>query len=314
MQHKIVFLDAKSLGDSNLGQYLSEFGEYTEYEITSPNETLQRCKGATIIITNKVIIDSEILESLKDTLKLICITATGTNNINLQVAQKLGIEVKNVVGYSTKSVAQHTLMMALALSAKIPYYDNYCKSKKYSQNQLFTNLDEKLELINGKNWGIIGLGSIGLEVARLASAFGAYISYYSTSGNNNNPDFQQKDLDSILKESSIISIHSPLNEKTKNLINKQNLNLIQEGTILINVGRGGIINENDLAEILKSKKFYAGLDVFECEPPKEDNPLFCKKISNQLLLTPHNAWGYENSKKQLIRGVLYNIKEFLRLD
>ncbi|MDA3968116.1 D-2-hydroxyacid dehydrogenase [Helicobacter ibis] len=314
MQHKIVFLDAKSLGNNNLGQYLSEFGEYTEYEITSPNETLQRCNDATIIITNKVILDSNILESLKDSLKLICITATGTNNVDLQTAQKLGIEVKNVVGYSTKSVAQHTLMMALALSAKIPYYDDYCKSKKYAQNPLFTNLDEKLELINGKNWGIIGLGTIGLEVARLANAFGAYISYYSTSGNNNNPDFQQKDLDTLLKESSIISIHAPLNEKTKNLLNKDNLDLIHEGAILINVGRGGIINENDLAETLKVKKFYAGLDVFESEPPKEDNPLFSKEIANQLLLTPHNAWGYENSKKKLIKGILDNIKEFLRLD
>ena len=127
MQNKIVFLDASSLGENNLKDKLQQLGTYTEYQTTSPDETLSRCKEANIVLTNKVILDKEILNALKDTLKLVCITATGMNNVDLQTAKNLGIEVKNVAGYSTKSVAQHTLMMALALSAKLPFYDSYCK-------------------------------------------------------------------------------------------------------------------------------------------------------------------------------------------
>lgn len=311
MQNKIVFLDASSLGENNLKDKLQQLGTYTEYQTTSPNETLSRCKEANIVLTNKVILDKEILNALKDTLKLVCITATGMNNVDLQTAKNLGIEVKNVAGYSTKSVAQHTLMMALALSAKLPFYDSYCKSGEYAKSPIFTNLSTPLELLNGKKWGIIGLGTIGLEVARLANAFGAEVNYYSTSGKNQNPNYTSLPLDTLLQTSSIISIHAPLNEATQDLINKNNLCKIKEGGILINVGRGGIVNEKDLAEEMQKREIYAGFDVFTKEPMVENHPFLNPKIANQLILTPHNAWGYEDSKEILIQGVLKNIQEFL---
>lgn len=311
MQNKIVFLDASSLGENNLKDKLQQLGTYTEYQTTSPDETLSRCKEANIVLTNKVILDKEILNALKDTLKLVCITATGMNNVDLQTAKNLGIEVKNVAGYSTKSVAQHTLMMALALSAKLPFYDSYCKSGEYAKSPIFTNLSTPLELLNGKKWGIIGLGTIGLEVARLANAFGAEVNYYSTSGKNQNPNYTSLPLDTLLQTSSIISIHAPLNEATQDLINKNNLCKIKEGGILINVGRGGIVNEKDLAEEMQKREIYAGFDVFTKEPMVENHPFLNPKIANQLILTPHNAWGYEDSKEILIQGVLKNIQEFL---
>ncbi len=313
MQNKIVFLDALSLGESNIQSRLESFGAYTAYPTTKPEETLQRSKGANIILSNKVVLNKEILEALKQDLKLICITATGTNNVDLEAAKALGITVKNVAGYSTQSVAQHTLMLALGLCAKLPFYDSYVKSREYANNPLFTNLSLPLELLNGKNWGIIGLGSIGKEVARLASAFGARVYYYSTSGKNNNTDYPSLPLEELLKTSFVVSIHAPLNSTTQNLLSAKNLSLLQENSILINIGRGGIVNEEDLAQALKQQRFYVGLDVFTKEPMQENNPLLDKSIAHQLLLTPHNAWGYEQSKEALIEGIVKNIKEFLTL-
>ena len=281
MQEKIVFLDGLSLGEHDLQEKLLQKlpnANYTEYPTTSKEQTLERAKGATIVLSNKVVLDKEALGILKDTLKLICITATGMNNVDLDAAKEYGIAVKNVAGYSTKSVAQHTLMMALALSAKLPLYDSFCKSGEYARNPLFTNLSTPLRLISGKKWGIIGLGSIGQEVAKLATAFGAEVCYHSTSGKNLNAPYP----------------------------------LIQEGAILINVGRGGIVNEEDLAKELKKREIYVGFDVFTQEPIPQNHPFLDKGIANQLLLTPHNAWGYEESKEILIQGVIDNIAQFVQ--
>ncbi|WP_279127835.1 D-2-hydroxyacid dehydrogenase [Helicobacter winghamensis] len=313
MQEKIVFLDGLTLGQNSLKERLMAVNanfNYIEYPMTMPNEVLERCLGAEIILTNKVVLDRTLLTALKDTLKLVCITATGMNNIDLEAASEFGILVKNVAGYSTQSVAQHTLMMALALSGKLSFYDAYCKSGEYARNPLFTNLAYPLSLINGKKWGIIGLGSIGERVAELASAFGAEVSYYSTSGKNNSAKYPKKNLESLLKESQIISIHAPLNASTQNLLNASNLGLLQKGAILINVGRGGIVNEEDLAKELKKREIYAGVDVFAKEPMEQNHPLLDKEISNKLVLTPHNAWGYEESKEILIDGILKNIISF----
>ncbi|MCH5322216.1 MAG: D-2-hydroxyacid dehydrogenase [Helicobacter sp.] len=310
MQPKIVFLDALSMGKCDLKEKLEKIGEYVEYPTTSKEETLERCKGFEIVLTNKVVLDADILKSLKD-LKLICITATGTNNVDLEVAKELGIIVKNVAGYSTKSVAQHTLMMALALSAKMPFYDRHCKSGDYARGPLFTELSYPLEILEGKRWGIIGLGTIGKAVAKLAQAFGAEVCYYSTSGKNANGDYLQVDLETLLKTSTIVSIHAPLNPQTQNLLNKNNLKFIKDNGILINVGRGGIVNEEDLASELKKRPLYAGLDVFTKEPMALNNALLDLSIANQLVLTPHNAWGYEESKKILIEGIMKNIQKYL---
>ncbi|MDY3114240.1 MAG: D-2-hydroxyacid dehydrogenase [Helicobacter sp.] len=311
MQEKIVFLDALTLGKNDLKNRIENLGiPYVEFPYTKQDEVIERAREASIVLTNKVMLNKEILEKLKNSLKLICITATGMNNVDLKAADELGILVKNVAGYSTQSVAQHTLMMALALSAKLPFYDNFCKSGAYEKSHIFTELTQPLHLISGKKWGIIGLGSIGKCVANLATAFGAEVSYHSTSGKNLAAQYPHKDLESLLKDSDIISIHAPLNPQTQNLLNAKNLRFLKDGAILINVGRGGIVNEADLSEVLQKREIYAGFDVFTQEPVVK-NPLFNPSFKDKVILTPHHAWGYEESKVILIDGILKNIKDFL---
>lgn len=308
---KIIFLDAQTLGNANLDA-IKQLGDYKEYALTSPNEVLSHSKGANIILTNKVVLNKDTLTALKDTLKLICITATGMNNVDLDAARELGITVKNVAGYSTRSVAQHTIAFALALSAKLPYYDHFVKSGEYAKSGIFTDVSHSLSLICDKQWGIIGLGSIGREVARLAMALGASVCYHSTSGKNLQAEYPHKSLEEILRTSDIVSIHAPLNATTQNLLNSSNLSYLKNGAILLNLGRGGIVNEYDLAEELEKRELFAGLDVFTKEPMELNNPLLHPKISNKLLLTPHNAWAYGESLEVLVEGVAKNIKEFLQ--
>lgn len=317
-KRKIVFLDKDSLGDYDLGRHLAQFGEFVAFGNTRKNNpkktkelVLQRCAGAEIVITNKVVLDAKILGELSNSLKFVQIAATGMNNVDLDVAQSLGIVVKNVAGYSTKSVAQHTLMMALSLCARAPRYDAFVKSGKYSKSGLFTDVSRGAFLLENKRWGIIGLGSIGRAVANLARAFGAEVAYFSTSGANDTSDFLRLNLDELLSTSSVISIHAPLNNRTKGLINSRELGLIKDGAVLLNLGRGGIIDEFALANELKAREIYAGLDVFEAEPLDSKSPLLEPKIAKKLLLTPHNAWGYNESIEILAQGIVSNIKEFV---
>lgn len=309
----IVILDALTLGNSSL-EGIKKLGKLAVYPTTAKNEVLKRAKDAEIIITNKVVLDAAILAKLKK-LKLICVSATGMNNIDLEAAKKLKIEVKNVAGYSTDSVAQHTLMLALNWLGKLNYYDKFCKKGKWAQNNIFCHISDKNELyeLNKKSWGIIGLGSIGKKVAQIASAFGASVAYYSTSGKNSDKNFkQEKSLENLLKNSDIISIHAPLNEKTKNLISKKELKLLKPNALLINVGRGGIVNEADLAKALLERDFYFASDVLEIEPMVKNHPLLNKKLRKKILLTPHIAWAYKESRARLIAGVEKNIKDFLK--
>ena len=303
---KIVFLDALTLGDIDIERF-KEFGKVAIYDITMPSEILDRVKNADIVITNKVVIDSEIMENCN--IKFIQIAATGMNNVDLKYAKKKGITVKNVAGYSTNAVIQHTFALVLSLINKICYFDEYTR-KKYSDSKIFTHIQEWFEIEN-KRWGIIGLGEIGKGVAKLAKAFGAEVVYYSTSGKNQNNEFKRVDLEKLLKTSDIITIHAPFNENTKNLLNKNNLALIKNGSILVNVGRGGIINENDLANILEKKDIFVGLDVFEKEPNNKNSPLL--KFKNKTILTPHVAWSSKEARKRLMDGIYKNISEWVKL-
>mgnify|MGYP003536578528 FL=1 len=220
----IVLLDAQTLGNDSLDS-ISKLGNFKSYQITRNNEVLERLKDADIVLTNKVVLNKDILEKLPK-LKLICVTATGMNNIDLEYAKKLNIEVKNVANYSTQSVAQHTLMMVLNLIGKQDYYDDFVKSGKWAESDIFTHINNNFELydLENKNWGIIGFGNIGQRVAKLANAFGANVKYYSTSGKNTNANFVRiEHLQDLLKNSDIITIHAPLNETTKNLITKKEL-------------------------------------------------------------------------------------------
>ena len=305
----MVILDSDTLGDVNLDIF-KEFGELVVYPYTMPKDTLKRAKDADIVITNKVLFNKEILEQLPK-LKLIAIAATGMNNVDLEYARKKGIVVKNVSGYSTNSVVQLTFMLALALIGKLNYYQNYVKSGGWANSLIFTNLDKPFFEIAGKKWGIIGLGTIGKEVAKVATSFGANVSYYATSKKPHSNIYPHQDLDELLKQSDIISIHAPLNKNTLNLITKDNINLLKDGAVLINVGRGGIVDEEALANAIDSKNLLVGLDVTKSEPINKDNPLLKVKNRDNLIITPHIAWGSIEARERLINGIVKNIREFL---
>lgn len=306
----IVLLDAKTLGDDLDITVLESFGTLTVYPTTSQEQALERIQTADIVITNKVVITANMMEETPK-LKLICIAATGMNNVDLDAAKRKGIDVKNVAGYSTKSVVQHTFAMALYLLEKMAYYGTVVKNASWSDSGLFTDVSHPFYEISGKKWGIIGLGSIGQEVAKIAEAFGAEVSYHSTSGMNLKHDYPHQSLEFILKDSDIISIHAPLNENTMDLINANNLSYIKEDAILLNLGRGGIVNETDLALELNRRRFYAGLDVLTQEPIHVDNPLVTIKHEDQLLITPHMAWASIEARKKLLEGIVDNIKVFM---
>jgi glycerate dehydrogenase len=300
---KIVFLDALTLGDVDFKRF-ENFGEVIIYQTTSREETLNRVKDADIVVTNKVVIDKEILDN--SNIKFIQIAATGMNNVDLKYAKSKGILVKNVAGYSTKSVVQQTFALVLGLINKVKYFDKYTR-EEYPKSKIFTHIIDWFE-ISGKKWGIIGLGTIGKEVAKIAKAFGAEVIYYSTSGKNNNSSYKRVSLKELLTTSDIISIHAPLNDNTKNLIGKDELLSMKDGAVLVNLGRGGIINEKELCEVLKKKDILVGLDVFEKEPIAANNPLL--KFKDKTLLSPHIAWTSREARKTLMDGIYKNIEEF----
>jgi len=307
---QIVLLDAKTLGEDLDLSILKHFGTLTSYDTTSEEETLERIMNAEIVITNKVVLSANILAQTQK-LKLICIAATGTNNVDMEAATSNGIEVKNVKGYSTKSVVQHTFAMTLYLLEKMAYYDAVVKDDRWAESGLFTDVSHPFYEISGKKWGIIGMGMIGQSVAQLATAFGAEVSYHSTSGENLNHAYPHKTLEFILKDCDIISIHAPLNDKTYDLINEINLPYLKDGAILLNLGRGGIVNETDLAFELDRREIYAGLDVLETEPMMLNNRLNEVKHKERLLITPHIAWTSIEARKKLLEGIVKNIETFL---
>ncbi len=308
---KLILLDAQTLGDDLDLSPLEQFGELITYPMTTAEQTAERIQDAQIIITNKVVIDRTHMEQSKR-LKLICIAATGMNNVDLKAAEELGIAVKNVADYSTHSVTQHTFATALYLIEKLEYYNQTVKSGTWSNQPLFTDVSRPWFEITGKQWGIIGMGSIGQEVAKIATAFGAKVSYHSTSGTNTDQPYPHKSLEALLQESDILSIHAPLNIQTQNLINQSNLPLLKEGAILLNMGRGGIINEIDLAAELEKRELYAGLDVSTKEPIEADHPLLHLQHPERLLLTPHIAWASIEARRKLLDGIGNNIKSFLQ--
>jgi len=301
---KIVFLDALTLGNVDFKRF-EKLAKVEIYQTTSYEQTLNRVKSADIVVTNKVVIDKKIMDESK--IKFIQIAATGMNNVDLEYAKKKGITVKNVAGYSTRSVVQHTFALVLGLLNKICYFDDYSRNQ-YPHSEIFTHIEEWFE-ISSKRWGIIGLGTIGKEVAKIAKAFGAEVVYYSTSGKNDDKEYKRVTLEELLSTCEIISVHAPLNENTKNLIAEKELNMLKEKTILVNLGRGGIVNEKDLAKVLQNKEIYVGLDVFEQEPINEQNPLI--KYKNKTLLTPHVAWTSIEAREKLMEGIYNNIKEFI---
>ena len=306
---KIVFLDEYSIAGRSLEKITSQ-GEYVAYENTKKEDVVERLKGAEIAITNKVVIDGDAMRQLPD-LKLICIAATGMNNVDLEAAKELGIEVKNAVGYSTTSVAETTITSALALARNVVYFNEYFHDGRYAKADRAFCYDRHTFQISGKKWGIVGMGNIGREVARLASAFGCEVRYYSTSGVKREEQYPAMELDELLKWSDIVSVHSPLNERTRGLIGREQLQLMKPSAMIINVARGGIIAEAALAEALDNEWIAAAaLDVFSVEPLRE-SPLYNIKDKYRLLASPHNAWSAAEAIDRLIECVAENIRVWL---
>lgn len=303
---KIVLLDALTLGDSDLSVF-TELGEFSAYQTTSAAQRLAHIADNQVIITNKVVIDREIIEA-NPQLKMICIAATGMNNVDLSAAQEAGVVVKNVSGYSTESVAQSTIAMLLQLVQQSRYYDHYVQSKAWCSSASFTHIDVPFSEIKGKRWGIIGYGAIGQRVAEIAQVFGCELCYYSTSGKNTQQGIQQVDLTELLSTCDIISIHAPLNAQTENLIDGKALQQLKKGALILNLGRGGIIDEQAMAKALDRYDIYHGTDVLAVEPMQAKHPYFSVKAQNRLLITPHTAWASSQARETLLQGIVQNIK------
>ena len=309
---KIVFLDAKTIGEDIDLSGFDALGEVVKYGFSTEQEARERSKDADVLILNKVQVNEQTIGEA-DHLKLVCVTATGTNNLDKEYLDKRGIAWRNVAGYSTESVAQHTFAMLFYLLEKLPYYDDYVKSEKYVNDVSFTHFAKAFHELSGMTYGIIGLGNIGRRVADIAKAFGCRVIYYSTSGRNSQPGYERVDFDELLEQSDIVSIHAPLDENTLGLMNKEAFAKMKNSAILLNVGRGPIINEADLAEALNNKTIAAaGLDVLSVEPMQEDNPLRGIKDSERLLITPHIAWAGVEARNRLMGIILGQIKEFFK--
>ena len=309
---QIVFLDKKTIGEVTNFNLLHKLGTVDVYEHTQENEVVSRAEGKEVIITNKVVVNREMMGALPD-LKLICVAATGTKNIDLEYAKEKGITVKNVVSYSTESVAQSTFAMLLHLLNRLSYYEAYVKSGAYARGDIFTHHGPAFWELNGKRLGVIGLGNIGRRVARIADGFGMEVVFYSTTGRNNNINYRRFDLDTLLGTSDVVSIHASLTETTRDLISYEKMKLMRPCAILLNTGKGGIINEADLARAL-NENIIAGacVDVLSAEPIKSNNPLLKVMHREKILITPHMAWASMESRARLIEGVARNIEQFMR--
>lgn len=306
---KIVILDGKTLGDISI-EKLNEIGEVQYYEATDESQVVERIKDANIILTNKVVLNRNNMKDAKN-LEFIAETATGFNNIDIDYAKEHKIGVANVAGYSTNAVVQHTFASALGLLDQVVYYDRYVKEGEYSKSGSFTCLNKPYYEIENKVWGIIGLGAIGNRVGKIAEAFGAEVIYYSTSGKNSSTQFKKVSFEELLEKSDIISIHAPLNENTKGLINYEALIKMKSSAILVNMGRGPIVVEKDLARAIEEEQIRgAALDVYETEPVGEDNILLSIKNKDKLLLSPHIAWASIEARERLFNEVVENIKAF----
>ena len=305
---KIAFLDAATMGDVSFVPF-ERLGDFTRYENSTPEEARERVKDLDVLLINKVMVDRQLIDSAPN-LKLICIAATGVNNIDVEYAASKGIPVRNAVGYSTDSVVQATYMHILSLVGGAPYFDDSVKTGSYSRSGMFTDPNWNWWELAGKTIGIIGMGNIGSKVAKIAEAFGMNVCYFSTSGTGHCKDYPCLSLEELLKVSDIVSIHAPLNERTNRLIGKEQLALMKPTAYLVNVGRGAIIVEEDLAEAVDNGIIAgAGIDVFVQEPIPEDHPYLKMQHPERMRLTPHIAWASIEARRRLIDIMADNIRK-----
>lgn len=304
---KIVFLDAATMGDTSF-EPIARLGELVCYDSSSPDQALERVQDCDVPIVNKVKVTPQLIDAAKN-LKLICESATGVNNIDLEYAAAKGIPVRNAVGYSTTTVVQATFMHILTLVSKAPYFDDCVKSGKYSQMGMFTDVSKNWWELNGKTIGIVGMGNIGSRVAKVAEAFGMNVCYFSTSGTSHNKEYPSVSLEELLKNSDIVSIHAPLNERTAGLIGEKELKLMKPSAYLINMGRGGIAVEEDLAKAVDEGVIAgAGLDVYVTEPLPADNYFLKMRHPERMSLAPHVGWASQQARERLMAQVAQNIE------
>lgn len=307
---KLVFLDKKTIGEDIDFSPFRKLGDVVEYDFTLPEEVPERAADADVLIVNKIPVNEQTIHTASH-LKLVCVTATGTNNLDKAYLDRRGIAWRNVAGYSTDSVAQHTFAMLFYLLEHLRYYDEYVKDRRYLNDTMFTHFARHFHQISGMTWGIIGLGAIGRKVADLAAVFGADVLYYSASGRDPQDGYRQVDLDTLLSQSDIISVHAPLNEYTENLLDPAAFQKMKSNAILLNLGRGPIIDETALADALKNGQIAAaGLDVLSEEPMRASSPLLEILDHDNLLITPHIGWASVEARTQLMQIIAEQIREF----
>lgn len=308
---KIAVLERDSVGTDVDVSCFEKFGEVVYYGNTVADTVAERVKDADIIITNKAPLNGTTLKDAPH-VKLICLFATGYDNVDLDYCKSRGIKVANVVNYCSTAVAQHTLLLALALSEKLAFYDDYVKSGAYGAQDRFSNFDRPFTELEGKTWGIVGMGSIGHKVASLAEAFGCKVIFYSASGKSTCTEYQRVEFDTLLQESDILSLHCPLSDRTRGLINREAFSKMKKTAVLVNVARGPVVNTQDLHDALMEGQIAAaGLDVLEKEPMAKDNPLGEIKDSTKLIITPHMSWASKEARTRLVGEVAKNIQAFL---
>ena len=305
---KITVLDAETIGADVSMEEFSPFGEVTVYASTSPDEVALHAAGAEVLLLNKVRLNAENLRDC-DTLRLICVAATGFDNIDLDYCRSRGIAVCNVVGYSTQSVAQLTLAMALSLMTNLPAFDAHVRSGAYTANGIPNCLTPTSHEIAGKTWGIVGFGNIGRQVGLVARALGCRVLV-----NKRTPveDWNCVSLEKICRESDILSIHTPLNEATRNLIDREHIAMMKPNAIVINVARGAVTDEQALADALREGRLGGlGVDVYSAEPMYADHPFYSIRERENVCFTPHMAWGAYETRVRLLSEMAENIRSYL---
>ncbi len=304
---KIVFLDAATLGETPLDEIAAQ-GELVCYPFSTPEEALERVGDCDVLIVNKVRVNEALLARAPK-LKLICEAATGVNNIDLEAAAARGIPVRNAAGYSTEAVVQSTFAHLLSLAGFSPYFDDCVKSGRYSAGRIFCDISHPYPELAGKTLGIIGMGTIGTRVAAVAGAFGMEVIYYSTSGTSHNTDYPSVPLDELLARADVVSVHAPLNERTKGLIGPAELRKMRPSAFLLNLGRGGIVDEAALAAAVDAGVIAgAALDVYVTEPLPADSPLLHVQHPERFRFTPHTAWASREALLRLVHQVAENIR------
>jgi glycerate dehydrogenase len=305
---KIAILDKIALGEDTPLEILNDFGEVTVFSTTSPEERISHIGDSEIIVLNKVKITEDVMASCKS-LKLICVFATGYDNIDISAAKKHGIAVCNVPGYSTDSVVLFTLATVLSLVTHLSEYSEYVKCGAYSASPSANKITPVFHELRGKTWGIVGFGNIGKAVAKVAEAMGAHV---IVNKRTEIKEYKCVDIDTLCKSSDIITVHCPLNDQTRGIINKERLSLMKKSAVLVNEARGAVLNEADVASAVLEKQIAAfGCDVYSTEPFDTAHPYNKIKNLDNVILTPHAAWGAYEARERCIRIISQNISSFI---